>query len=182
MNDRCPSSCCDRCDAVWIAGEERPGLAGFVENVVVVLEDRNGEFVAAQIFPDVFDRVELGCVGWQRDERDIVRNGEVFGDVIAGSIKDESGVGTGRDLPADLGQVQRHGLGVGGWDDESRCGAALRADGAEDVGPLVALIVRRTRPGASFGPDAGQCALLADACLVLEPDFDRLVAGVAGEP
>jgi hypothetical protein len=31
-----------------------------------------------------------------------------------------------RDLPADLGQMQRHDLGVGGWDDEGRRGAALR--------------------------------------------------------
>jgi hypothetical protein len=87
-----------------------------------------------------------------------------------------------RDLPADLGQMQRHDLGVGGWDDEGRRGAALRTDGAEDVGPFVALIARRAGPCASFGPDAGQRALLADACLVLEPDFDGLVFGVVGEP
>ena len=31
-------------------------------------------------------------------------------------------------------------------------------------------------------PDAGPCALLANARLVLEPDFDRLAGGTAWEP
>ena len=163
-------------------GEECPGVASLVDDVVVAFEDCDRKFVAAQIFPDIFDWVEFGCVGRQRDECDVVRDGKVFGDVITCTIEDEGGVGAGRNLPADLGQMQRHGLGVGGWDDEGRRGAALRTDGAEDVGPFVALIARRAGPCASFGPDSGQRALLADACLVLEPDFDRLVFGVVGEP
>ena len=39
--------------------EEVPCVAGFIDDVVVVVEDGDGEFVSAQIFPDVFDRVEL---------------------------------------------------------------------------------------------------------------------------
>jgi hypothetical protein len=54
--------------------------------------------------------------------------------VITGAIEDEGGVAARHDPPADLGQMQGHDLGVGGWDDESRRGAALRTDGAEDVG------------------------------------------------
>lgn len=162
--------------------EECPSVASLVDNIVVAFEDCDREFVAAHIFPDIFDRVEFGCVGRQRDEGDVVRDGEVFGDVIARAIEHEGGLAARRDLPADLGQMQRHDLGVGGWDDEGRRGAALRTDGAEDVGPFVALIARRAGPCASFGPDAGQRALLADACLVLEPDFDGLVFGVVGEP
>ena len=116
------------------------------------------------------------------DEGDVVRDGEVFGDVIARAIEHEGGMAARRDLPADLGQMQRHNLGVGGWDNEGRRGAALRTDGAEDVGPFVALIARRTRPCSALGPDAGQRPLLANARLILEPDFDGLVFGVVGEP
>ena len=163
-------------------GEECPGLAGLVDDIVVALEDCDREFVAAQIFPDIFDRVEFGCVGRQRHECDVVRDGEVFGDVITRAVEHEGGMGAWGDLPADLIQMQRHGLGVGGWDDKGRGSAALRTDCTEDVGPFVALIARRTGPCASFGPDAGQCALLTNARLVLEPDFDGLVFGVVGEP
>jgi hypothetical protein len=59
--------------------EEVPCVAGFIDDVVVVVEDGDGEFVSAQIFPDVFDRVELRSVGWQ------AHKGDVFGDRERGS-------------------------------------------------------------------------------------------------
>src|SRR5450759_2591893 len=58
----------------------------------------------------------------------------------------------------------------------------MRTDGAEDVGPFVALVARRARPRSTPSPDAGQRALLADARLVLEPDFNGLIFGMVGEP
>lgn len=149
---------------------------------MVALEDGDGEFVAAQILPDVFDWIEFGGVGRQRNQRDITRDGKFFGNVIAGAVKHEGGMGARGDLAADLVQMQRHDLGVGGWNDDGCGSAALWTDGTEDVGPLIALIAWRARAGASFGPDTGQRALLTDARLVLEPDFDGLVFGVAGEP
>ena len=78
--------------------EEVPCIAGFINYVV---EDGDREFVAAQIFPDVFDWIELRRVGWQTDK------GEVFGDrergsnMIARAVEDESGVATCRHLAAD---------------------------------------------------------------------------------
>lgn len=45
--------------------EEVPCVAGFIDDVVVVVEDGDREFVAAQIFPDVFNRIEFGSVGRQ---------------------------------------------------------------------------------------------------------------------
>jgi hypothetical protein len=87
--DRSPRSGCDGSDAVGVVCEECPGVAGLVENVVVTVEDGDREFIATQIFPDVFDRVEFWRVGRQRDERDVVRDGEIFGDVITGAIEDE---------------------------------------------------------------------------------------------
>src|SRR5580700_6301926 len=37
-------------------------LQGFVDDVVIVVEDCDSEFVAAQIFPDVLDRASLFCL------------------------------------------------------------------------------------------------------------------------
>jgi len=73
-----------------------------------------------------------------------------------------------------------HRLGVAPWQDESDAFALLRADGAEDIGPLGALIVRRTGPCSAFGPSPRDLVLLADAGFVLEPDFDRYARNEAG--
>jgi hypothetical protein len=52
--------------------------------------------------------------------------------------------------------------------------AAARADGAEDVGPLIAGIAYRARPAAAPRPQPGQSSLLSDASFVLKPDLDGL--------
>ena len=146
--------------------EEVPCIAGFINNVVVVVEDGDREFVAAQIFPDIFDRIEFGSVGWQAHEGDVFGDRERGSNVIAGAIEDESGVATCRHLAADRSEMQRHGLGVRRRHDQACCETTLRTSGAEQVGPVVALIVRRAGPRATFGPDAGQRALLADSGLI----------------
>jgi hypothetical protein len=105
----------------------------------------------------------------------------MVGDVIAGAIEDESGMRTGGDPTADLGEMQSHRFGIGGWEDEGRGSATLRTDGAEDVGRFVTLVAGCTRPRSPLGPNAGQGPLLADARFILEPDFDGLVFGVVGE-
>ena len=43
-----------------------------INDVVVVVEDGDGEFVAAQIFPDVFDGIEFGSIGRQVQKSDVV--------------------------------------------------------------------------------------------------------------
>ena len=58
---------------------------------MVVVEDGDREFVAAQVFPDVFDGIEFGRIGRQRNQRDVVRHGEAFGDVITCAVEDEGG-------------------------------------------------------------------------------------------
>jgi hypothetical protein len=42
----------------------------------------------------------------------------------------------------------------------------LRTGRAKQVGPVVALVVRRAGPRSTLGPDAGQRALLADPGLI----------------
>ena len=83
--------------------------------------------------------------------------------------------------PGDLGEMSVHRGGVGKGHDEARGHSALGTDRAEDVGPLVAGVARRPRPRAALRPDPGERALLADPCLVLEPDLERLVARGFGD-
>jgi hypothetical protein len=97
-----------------------------------------------------------------------------------GAIQQQDGMRASRDMAADLNQMQVHRLGIGLRQDKGCAGAARRTDRAEDVGPVIALIARRRRPGALFRPDVGQAALLADACFILPPELDRLAAGLGG--
>src|SRR5208337_3074567 len=109
-------------------------------------------------------------------------NLEVLGDVIAGAVEHERRMRSRRDVAGDLDQVQRHDLGVGGRHDEGGRGAPLRADGAEEIGPLIALVARGSGARSALRPDPGQRALLADARFILEPDFKRLALGFVGKP
>ena len=69
-----PSGCGD--DPVQIVDEEGPGAAARLDDGVIALPNRHVQLVAAQVFPDVLNRVQLWAVGWQPDQRDIVRHDE----------------------------------------------------------------------------------------------------------
>jgi len=74
---------------------------------------------------------------------------------------------------ADFVEVKLHGVGVrlrhhDGGPDTSR-----RADGAEQVGVLIALIGGLARPRARAGPQSDKAVLLPDPCFVLEPQLNR---------
>src|SRR5690242_7448758 len=81
-----------------------------------------------------------------------------------------------RDFSADLGEVEVHRLDIHLRQYQARADLPCGTNRAEDVGPIVALIARRSRTAATLGPDVGQAALLTDAGLVLPPKFDRPVA------
>ena len=85
----------------------------------------------------------------------------------AGAVEHDHAVRARGDVPADLGEVQAHGLGVDVGQDEPGTDGALGADRPEQVGPGVAPVPGRPGPGAAARPDPGQGALLADAGLVL---------------
>lgn len=76
------------------------------------------------------------------------------------------------DMFADLFEMQLHGLGIGGWQDQGGSGTALRADGPEQVGILIALISRQAGPGPLARPDANPSVLLANASFILEPQLN----------
>jgi hypothetical protein len=84
-------------------------------------------------------------------------------------------------MTADLVEVKLHGLGVGMRKGKGSALAARRADGAEQIGVLVALVGRLARPRAAFCPLPDQAVLLADAGLVLPPDLDGLAFRQVGQ-
>jgi hypothetical protein len=63
--------------------------------VVERVEEAVRQDVLAHELPEFFDGVEFRTVGRQANKRDVVRNGEVTGDVVAGAVDQDSGVGTG---------------------------------------------------------------------------------------
>ena len=91
----------------------------------------------------------------------------------SGLINEEDGVGSWRNRLGDFGQMQVHRFDVTGGQDQSRALSLLRADGSEDVGRGGALIPWSAWASAALGPPAGDLILLADPCLVLEPNFYR---------
>src|SRR5271163_4100823 len=65
---------------------------------------------------------------------------------------EQNGVSAGLDGKRDLPEVQRHGLGVAGREDETGRLAERRANGAEDIGRGGSLILQGKRARAAFGP------------------------------
>lgn len=77
---------------------------------------------------------------------DVVRYPEVCGGVLSGTIHDEYGMGALFDMATDLVDMELHGFSIGKRQCESRPGTTCRADGAEQVGALVALVSRLAGP------------------------------------
>ena len=142
-----------------------------VDEIVVGFEDAIGEPVVAHELPDVLDRVELGRFRRQGNDGDVVRHGEAHRHVPSGLIDQEHGVGAWRDGLGDLDEMQVHRLGIAGRQDQGGALTLFRTDGAEDVCRGGALIAGSARAGAALSPAAGDLVLLADPCLVLEPNF-----------
>ena len=86
-------------------------------------------------------------------------------------------MGTARHVPADLVDVELHGEGIGKRQRQTGTFSPCWADGAEQVGVLVALVRRLPWPGSSLCPEPDYPVLLADARFILEPDLDRLALG-----
>ncbi len=85
------------------------------------------------------------------------------------------------DMAADLVEVKLHGLGVGEGQRERGARSPCRANGAEQVGALVALVGGLAGPRAAARPLPDNPVLLADAGFVLKPDLDRPFLRQAGE-
>ena len=77
------------------------------------------------------------------------------------------------DVARDFVEVELHHVGVGMRQRESRSDAAGRADRSEQIGVVIALVGGLPWPRSAPGPLPNLAVLLADAGLVLKPDFDR---------
>ncbi len=117
----------------------------------------------------------LGAFRRQRNDGDVCRHDKTGRQVPAGLIDQEDGVGFGRYSFGDFRQVQVHGLGVAGRQDQGGALALVWADRAEDVGGSGALVTRRDGTGTALGPPSRDLVLLANASFVGEPDFYCLV-------
>ena len=106
----------------------------------VIFVEAVSELVLAQIFPDVFGGVQLRRVGRQDDGRNVFWHDKVLAVMPARAVEEERGMCAGRDGFGDLLEVFVHGLGVGVGHDDPGAYAAVRADGAEQVGPFIARI------------------------------------------
>ncbi|MGI3213410.1 hypothetical protein ACROSR_20240 [Roseovarius tibetensis] len=68
----CLLAASDGSDAVGLAGQFVPRGTAMIEDLVMELEDAVGAPIIAHELPDVFDRIEFGTFGWQREDADIV--------------------------------------------------------------------------------------------------------------
>src|SRR5713226_3609822 len=174
-----PVAQADRHDGPRLVDELVPGVAAVVEDIVVRPEDAVGDPVVANELPDVFDRVEFGRFGRQRQQGDVGGDVEPGREMPAGLIEQQNGMRARRDGLGDFGQMQRHRGGVAARQDKAGGAAPGRADGTEDVGRAGALIVWRRGPCPAPCPSPGDLVLLADPGLVLKPDLYRLAGRVA---
>jgi hypothetical protein len=69
--------------------------------------------------------------------------------------------------------VKLHHVGVGVRKRQRRSDAAGGADGADQIGVVVALISGLPGPRSATDPLADETVFLTDPSLVFKPDFDR---------
>ena len=138
--------------------EPLPSVAYRLDDFVLSFEDAIGKPVGPNVLPDVFDGVEFGCRGRQRDWRDAIGPVEVGCRVPSGPVEKQNGVGTLGDMAGDLIEMQLHGLSVGIWHCNGRAGSSCRIYGAKEIGILIALIGRLAgplnRPGIAGGSNS----------------------------
>jgi len=84
----------------------------------------------------------VGAFGRKREQGNVGRDLEALRQVPAGLVEDNNGMSAGADFARDLGEMQVHGLGVAGRQDQGSAFTPLRADRAEDIGRGSALVMR----------------------------------------
>lgn len=102
--------------------------------------------VAAEVFPDGLDGVQFGRVGRSRQQGEVGRHAEPAALLVpACTVADDDAVSPGSHLAADLGEMEGHGLAADAGQHQGCADVAGRADGAEQIGPLVAAVARLAR-------------------------------------
>lgn len=134
-----------------------------------------GEEALFEVEPHALDGVQLGRVGRQRHQRDVVGNAQGTGTVPAGLVEQHGDVLVIADGRSEAVEEHLHRLGIDVRHDEREGAIGSRLDGGEDVGEREALVAEPRRTLASPPPDVARAPLLPDAGLVLEEEADALV-------
>jgi hypothetical protein len=157
------------------AEEARAGGTAGIYDVLVSVVDAGIEEI---VFEEVLDRVRFRRAGRQEEARDVVGQCQFMGEMPAGLIENDNGMGAFGDLGAELGEMHGHGIGVDLGQHQGRRyrGRRRPRDGRLcGAGPLVALV------GCPICPLPDQLAFLADTGLIGKPAFYRAVSGSAAE-
>ena len=85
----CPFAIADGSDATDIRDEIVPGGATVIHDVAVGFEDSVREPVFSQELPDILDGIQLGTLGGQRDQSNVVGDIKLASDVPARLINQE---------------------------------------------------------------------------------------------
>jgi hypothetical protein len=77
--------------------------------MVELIEAALRQDVVAHELPELLDGIKFRAVGRQAHERDVVWGGEVGGDVLAGAVDQDGGIGIGGDRLAQFGEQDVQG-------------------------------------------------------------------------
>ena len=133
-----------------------------------------GQEALLEVEPDALDGVELGRVGRQRHERDVVGHGEIVRAVPSGLVEHHGDVLVIGDCGGETIEEDLHRLGVGVGQNKGEAVIRAGLDRREDVGEGEALVAKAGWSLAAFPPDVACASLLADARLVLEEQAHAL--------
>ncbi len=156
-----------------------PGVRAGIEDILIGHEQAVAEEVVFEVLPGFFGGIALWGVGRDSDQGDIGGNAQLLRTMPAGAVGDHSGVDLGRECGADFIEVQLHHGGVGVGENQANGTVALRAEGTEDIGIIIARIDRHRRARACGSPAVGAAAFLSDAGFILAPQLNGL-AGMGG--
>jgi aerobic carbon-monoxide dehydrogenase medium subunit len=175
IRTRAPNHAC-RHDRPRLILQSVPSVAAVLHEVVTILEHAVRKPVIAHELPDVLLGIEFGALRRQRDDRDIVRHGELGGKVPAGLVEQQRNMAAGCDVGRDRSKMQVHHRRVAPRQDQADGLALLGADGAE--GRLPRLAQRRVI--LFFWPTRASSPNQTSMSLGLRPWWCAIVSNTAG--
>jgi len=109
------------------------------------------------------------------DQGDIRRHPQRPGGVPARPVQHHHRMHVGGKLAAESLQERIHHLRIDLRSDQARGRAGLGAYGGKDIQVIVLVLLDRPWTRADFGPDAGDRAMLPEACFILVVDQEPFV-------
>ena len=155
-------------DAAGLSAEAAPSSrCGDGDGIIIVEQAHRQEFLL-EIEPDAFDRIELGPVGRQFDERDISGHLQALRAVPACTVEHEGDMIVGAKRFGECLEKYSHSLGIRVWQNECEGMICAGLNRCVNIGGNIALIAQARRTLTAFPPDVADAAFLANARFVLE--------------